>query len=276
MAMSPSTLGLREGNVSTSVGSSLPRYWRLSFCISSLQVTKMTTSPRSPTARCAFPANSASARSRTSGSSCTRRSIFRSSTNGRARAALPYHGSKNLLSDAILWWRFSRRHLRQRCFPLDAGGRRPPIAAARGREAVAVLDLQRQRQLFIAPFIVVVRPDDSLHQVMAHHVSLIEVAEPDPFHVAHDLDCLHHSAPACIRQIDLGNVTSDDRLGVEAEAGHEHLHLLRGGVLRFIENDKRIVQRASAHERDGSDLNDVLLQVAIHLVGFEHVVQRVV
>ena len=35
-------------------------------------------------------------------------------------------------------------------------------------------------------------------------------------------------------------------------------------------------KRASAHEGDGRDLDDVLLQIAIDLVGLEHVVKRVV
>src|SRR5664280_303573 len=146
-----------------------------------------------------------------------------SSTNGRARAALPYHGSKNLLGNAILWrWRrFSRRYLRQRCLPLDAGRRRLSIAAARCGEAIAVLDFQRQRQLFVAAFVIVVRPDDSLYQVMACHVSLIEVAEPDPFHVAQDLDRLHHSTAAGVRQIDLGDVTSDCLLYTSDAADEE-------------------------------------------------------
>ncbi len=39
---------------------------------------------------------------------------------------------------------------------------------------------------------------------------------------------------------------------------------------------KESFRRAPAHEGDGSDLDDVLLQIAIHLLRIEHVVERVV
>ena len=39
------------------------------------------------------------------------------------------------------------------------------------------------------------------------------------------------------------------------EAGEEHLHLLAGGVLRLVEDDEGVVQRAAAHEGERRDLD---------------------
>ena len=65
-------------------------------------------------------------------------------------------------------------------------------------------------------------------------------------------------------------------LRLRAEAGEEHEHLLGGGVLRLVEDDKGAVQRAPAHVGERSDLDDAALHVALHFLGLEHVVQRVV
>src|SRR5271165_1307925 len=276
IAMSPSNFGLCEGNVNTSVGSFMRRYSRLSFRISSLEVTKITMSPRSPTARCAFPANSASARSRTSGSSCSRRSIFSSRRNGRAYA-LPHHDIKFLFGNAILHRRrrFRRRHFRQRGLTADARGIRLSIAP-RKRITVAVLHFQGQRQLLVAALVIVIGADDALHQVVPHDVAFIEVAKANPVNVLQDIDHFQKSAAVRIRQINLRDVAGDDGFRVEPETGHEHLHLLGSGILRLVKNDERIVQGPPAHERDGRDLDDVLLQITVYLVGLEHVVERVV
>ena len=73
-----------------------------------------------------------------------------------------------------------------------------------------------------------------------------------------------------------GDVAGDDRLGAEAEARQEHLHLLGGRVLRLVEDDERVVERPPAHERDRRDLDGAALDVARDPLGVEHVVERVV
>jgi len=49
------------------------------------------------------------------------------------------------------------------------------------------------------------------------------------------------------RQVDLGFVASDDGFRAVAEASEKHQHLLGRGILRFVEDDEGVVQRASAH-----------------------------
>ena len=56
-------------------------------------------------------------------------------------------------------------------------------------------------------------------------------------------------------QVDLGDVAGDHDLGAEAEPGQEHLHLLGRGVLRLVEDDERVVERAAAHVRQRRDLD---------------------
>ena len=77
-----------------------------------------------------------------------------------------------------------------------------------------------------------------------------------------DLQRLDQARRPSGRQVDLRDVAGDHRLRSEAEARQEHLHLLGGGVLRFVEDDERVVERAAAHERDRRDLDRAALDVA--------------
>ena len=76
--------------------------------------------------------------------------------------------------------------------------------------------------------------------------------------------------------VDLGDVAGDDRLGVEAHAGEEHLHLLDGGVLGLVDDDEGVVEGAAAHEGQGRDLDHVALEELVDLFGIEQVVEGVV
>ena len=90
-------------------------------------------------------------------------------------------------------------------------------------------------------------------------------------------DVLHLDQPGRLlaRQVDLRHVAGDDDLRAEAEAGEEHLHLLRRGVLRLVEDDEAVVERASAHEGERRDLDGPALHVRVQLLGIHHVVERV-
>ena len=79
-----------------------------------------------------------------------------------------------------------------------------------------------------------------------------------------------------VGQIDLRDVARDDRLRAEAEAREEHLHLLGRRVLRLVEDDERVVERAAAHEGDRRDLDRAALEQPLDALGIEHVVERVV
>ena len=140
----------------------------------------------------------------------------------------------------------------------------------------ASLLVQRQRHLLLARLVLFVSVDDALHQMVPHHIALIEVHKRNPIHVAQNIRRFHQPAAPRVGQIDLGDVAGHHALGVESHAGDEHLHLLAGGVLRFVEDDERIVQGAPAHEGDGRDLDHIFLQIAVHLLRFQQIVERVV
>ena len=46
------------------------------------------------------------------------------------------------------------------------------------------------------------------------------------------------------------------------KTGEEHLHLLGRGVLRLVQDDEAVVERASAHEGQRRDLDDALLSMS--------------
>ena len=81
---------------------------------------------------------------------------------------------------------------------------------------------------------------------------------------------------APLREIDLGHVAGDHRLRRVAEAGEEHAHLLARGVLRLVEDDEAVVERAAAHERERRDLDLAARDQPLGALDVHHVVQRVV
>ena len=78
------------------------------------------------------------------------------------------------------------------------------------------------------------------------------------------------------REVDLGGVAGDDHLGVHAQTRQEHLDLMDGGVLGFVEHNDGIVERAAAHEGEWCDLYDVGLHVFLKLDGGDHVLKRII
>src|SRR5579875_1495705 len=145
---------------------------------------------------------------------------------------------------------------------IAASAPRPPALPSRARVKLPV------------PGVVpLVRVDDLSHQPVPHHVMAGQPGEVDVVE-----DVLHHAQPADLagRQVHLGDVAGDHHAGAEPEPGQEHLHLLGGGVLRLVQDDERVVQRPSAHVRQGGDLDGARGHQAGDRVGVEHVVQRVV
>src|SRR5215212_6900815 len=84
------------------------------------------------------------------------------------------------------------------------------------------------------------------------------------------------TAHTAFGQVDLRDVARDHHLGAEPEARQEHLHLLRGRVLRLIEYDERVVQSPASHERKRGDLDYTPLQVRLELRRVDHLVEGIV
>ena len=111
---------------------------------------------------------------------------------------------------------------------------------------------------------------------MAYDVFLVQLHETDAFYAFQNLQCLHQTGSLGRRQVNLRHVSRDNHLGVHSHAGEEHLDLLGGRVLRFIQNDDGIVQCASAHKGEGGNLDDVQLHILFQLGGRYHVLQGVI
>ena len=71
-------------------------------------------------------------------------------------------------------------------------------------------------------------------------------------------------------------VTGNDHFCIHSEAGEEHLDLVGRRVLRFVEDDDRIVQRPPAHESEWGDLDHVVLHVFLQFGPGNHVLQGVI
>ena len=90
---------------------------------------------------------------------------------------------------------------------------------------------------------------------MAHHVLIGKLTDADALDVLEHAHGLLESAHLVRRQVDLRHIAGDDHFRVEAHARQEHFHLLAGGVLRLVEDDEAVVQRAAAHVGKGRDLD---------------------
>ena len=78
------------------------------------------------------------------------------------------------------------------------------------------------------------------------------------------------------RNILLRHVAGHDDLRSVADPRQKHLHLSRRRVLRLIEDDVGVVQRASAHICQRRNLDQSLLHVPLKRLGAHNLIQRVV
>src|SRR2546430_5284133 len=101
--------------------------------------------------------------------------------------------------------------------------------------------------------------DDVTHQAVADHVRVREIAEPDPLDSGEDTLHLQEARILAVGEVDLRLVARDHRPGIHAEPREEHLHLHPGGVLRFVQDDERVGQRAASHVGQRRDLDRAVL-----------------
>ena len=110
-------------------------------------------------------------------------------------------------------------------------------------------------------FVHLVSLHDLLHQRMPYNVLAGQRAECNVIDPAQYIDCNLKTAPGIKGKVLLRQVSGDDHSGAETDSRQEHLHLSRGGVLRFIQDDERIVKRAAAHICERCNLDRTLLGI---------------
>ena len=111
---------------------------------------------------------------------------------------------------------------------------------------------------------------------MADNILLRKIALCNAIHVLENMQRIHKAAAGTVRQIDLGHIAGHNHLGTYTHTGQKHLHLLRCGILRLIQDDKGIIQRAAAHICQRSNLNDLLFHQALIGLSAQHIEQAIV
>lgn len=111
---------------------------------------------------------------------------------------------------------------------------------------------------------------------MPHDIAPRKTEYFDSFNVVEYGYRLHKPAFAHGGKVDLGDIAGDDSLAVVPQAGEEHFHLFRRGVLCLVENYKRIVERSAAHICERDYLHNALFTVSPEAFGAEHFAQCIV
>src|SRR6185312_12947856 len=77
---------------------------------------------------------------------------------------------------------------------------------------------------------------------MAHHIHTGQFGNVDVVDAVQNVDRRTQTGSGTTRKIDLGDVAGDDDLRSESQSGEEHFHLLGGGVLCLVEDDKSVIE----------------------------------
>src|SRR5579862_56283 len=124
--------------------------------------------------------------------------------------------------------------------------------------------------------VLAVRADNRLNEFMADDVFLFERAKSEPWDALEGMERLHETGAFVYGQVDLGVVAGHHALGIDAQPGQEHEHLLGGGVLGLIQDDEGVVERPPAHVGERGYLDDVPVDMPLYFLRFEHVVEGVI
>jgi len=111
---------------------------------------------------------------------------------------------------------------------------------------------------------------------MTHNVLIRQGNLPDALDTGKNSRCLHQAAALALRQVNLRHISRNNRLRAIPDTGQKHFHLLRCRILRFIQNDKRIIQRASAHICQRGNLNQTLFHVFHEIFRAHDFIQRII
>ena len=111
---------------------------------------------------------------------------------------------------------------------------------------------------------------------MPHHVYICEVAHLNTGHTVEDSYGLDQPALTAYRQIDLRHIPSNHGFAAITKPRQKHLHLLAGGVLRLIQNDKRVVERASPHKCQRCNFYLPTIHQQLRALHIQQITQRIV
>src|SRR6185312_4226833 len=102
--------------------------------------------------------------------------------------------------------------------------------------------------------VAVIGLDDLGDQRMPDHVAVVEAHRHHAGYAIEHSQRFDQTGFGVRRQVDLARIAGDDHPRIFAKTRQKHLHLHRRGVLRFVENDGGMRQRAPAHKGERRDL----------------------
>src|SRR6478735_725836 len=236
--------GWSAGNDSTLVGLSMPRQLLLSVRMpaSSVSITATSASATSSSTLSAAAATARWITASESGSRCQQSATTRTSVMGRFGCDI-----------------LSVRNQRTPC-PRPYG----PVVVSLGFTGGRPLRLP------------LIGRDDSCHELVADHVLGFEMNLCNTFDAAQQARRFRKARSLAVRQVDLRGIAGHDHAAVLAETGQEHLHLHRRGVLRLVQDDRGVGQRAAAHEGERRDLDLAGLERPLDDARVHEIVKRVV
>src|SRR5690625_4265308 len=77
-------------------------------------------------------------------------------------------------------------------------------------------------------------------------------------------------------QVDLRGVSVNDSLAAKTNPGQKHFHLFRAGVLRFVKNDKGMVEGTPPHISQWCQFNHLFFKHSLNALKPHEVVESVV
>ena len=89
--------------------------------------------------------------------------------------------------------------------------------------------------------------NDVTNNTVSNDISGVKMNKLQAFNLPQEVLQTRQTAPA-IRNIYLSCITGDDDLSAKPDSGEKHFHLLGSRVLRFVQNNKTVVQSATTHE----------------------------
>ena len=111
---------------------------------------------------------------------------------------------------------------------------------------------------------------------MSHHIRRGQAADGNVLHPFQHPDGILQTGHFIPRQVNLGYIACNDDFRAEAQSGQKHFHLLFGGILGFIQNNKAVVQGSAPHIGKGCHLNGAPLLVLLKSLRPQHIIQGII
>ena len=121
-----------------------------------------------------------------------------------------------------------------------------------------------------------VRLNNARHNFVADDVHGLKPHDPNPLDPLQDLTRLFQPGDRAVRQIDLFEIARHHHARAKAEPREEHLHLRPRRILRLIEDDERILERAPTDVGERRHLDELAAHQLLIALRAKDVLQRIV